>query len=85
MVALRGGWVRIWDEVFGWRNSPVPMKANAESGDVTAFSDEQGVVDVGQAFETGGGLQLKASGYVLMAVLFFAVYWVAAGPGCTPT
>jgi hypothetical protein len=40
-------------------------------------------VDLGKSFRNapGSGIGLRASGYVLMAVLFFAVYWVAAGPG----
>ncbi len=75
--ALGGGWVRIWDEILGWRSTPTRRVEDR----MTAYSDRLGVVDIGRSFDSGGSLSLTASGYVLVAVVFFAVYWVAAGPG----
>ena len=81
VTSLRGGWVRIWDEVFGWRNTPTPRRADADKV-VTPYGAPGGVVDVGAAFRsTGGVVRTTASMFVLLAVVFFAGYWVVAGPG----
>ncbi len=83
--SLRKGWASIWDEVMGWRNTPTarPDITPGKDPKVGPFGEATARVDLGMAFRNvpGGGLGLRASGYVLMAVLFFAVYWVAAGPG----
>lgn len=83
--SLRKGWVRIWDEIFGWRNTPSPMKTDAKTFVLGPYARElnsgNSITDLGVSFESGGNLGMTASAYVLVAVLFFAVYWVAAGPG----
>src|SRR5690606_14327846 len=77
---LSGGWVPIWDEIMGWRHNPTPPPSS-QTYQVSPFSDMPGVVDIGSSFTSGGSLPWTASGYVLIAVLFFAIYWAAAGPG----
>lgn len=80
--SLRGGWARIWDEMFGWRNTPtLPNKTMEDKGQTQAYEDSKGGVWVGTAFQAGGQLGMRASGYVLVAVVFFMGYWVIAGPG----
>ena len=83
--ALKGGWLNIWDEVMGWRNTPTarPDATPGKDAKIGPYGEAAAKVDLGGSFlkAPGGGLGLRASGYVLMAVLFFAVYWVAAGPG----
>lgn len=84
--SLRGGWVGIWDEIMGWRNVPTPrpdvLTANQVDLKRGPYGEAGSRVDVGPSFfSNGGNLGLRASGYILMAVLFFAVYWVVSGPG----
>lgn len=84
--ALRKGWPSIWDEVMGWRNTPTarPEVAAGQDAKIGPYGEPNARVDLGKSFLTfpsGSGLGLRASGYVLMSILFFAVYWVAAGPG----
>jgi hypothetical protein len=83
--ALRKGWPSIWDEVMGWRNTPTARADTAGGQDtkIAAYGEPNARVDLGKSFlnAPGSSIGLRASGYVLMAVLFFAVYWVAAGPG----
>lgn len=85
--ALRKGWASIWDEVMGWRNAPTarPDVLQAKDGKdpkLGPYGESLAKADVGPSFFChGGGVGLRGSSYVLVAVLFFAVYWVVAGPG----
>ncbi len=79
--AVRGGWVYVWDTVLGWRNDPQRAGPNAQ--EVTAYGRSGSAVDVGAAVLRGQSMSLRVSAYVLLAVGFFVVYWVLAGPVMT--
>ncbi len=74
------GWSRIWDTIFGWNNETIPL-ALENKDDSRGFSEPNRSIDLGYTFlrgmdHPGRGVQL-----VLLAVVFFILYWVAAGPG----
>ena len=87
--SLRGGWVPIWDEVLGWKNTLTELenRPKNEQDTPTAFTrdgmsrDGFAKLDMGAAFRRTGELGTRAAGYVMVAVIFFLVYWVVAGPG----
>ena len=79
--AVPSGWVYVWDTVLGWRNDPQRIRPNEQ--DMTAYSRSGSEVDVGAAVLRGQSMSLRVSAYVLLAVGFFAVYWVLAGPVLT--
>lgn len=80
--ALRGRWVKVWDELFGWRNDPTePEKEIGKRTAIGPYTRVGRAVDLAPAFTVGGKLTVRASGYILLALFFFGVYWVVAGPG----
>jgi hypothetical protein len=83
-VIYTSGWPRIWDRVFGWRNqSRSATEIKAAYGENT--NDPQ--YAEGSSVDVGGGVihEMEHSGrssvYIVIAVLFFIVYWIIAGPG----
>lgn len=80
---LRGHWPAVYDQIMAWRNDPVAPDPKAEENQIiTAYSSPYTHAgDVGAALRTGGALSLRASGYVLTAIIFCGIYWAIAGPG----
>ncbi|MDB5291040.1 MAG: hypothetical protein JWL69_2281 [Phycisphaerales bacterium] len=72
-------WPYVWDRVIGWHNDTLlpgdydKNKNPYESGD--------GTVDFGPSMLQGTDYTSKGATYIFLAILFFVVYWVAAGPG----
>ena len=79
--AVPSGWVYVWDTVLGWRNDPQRIRPNAP--ELTAYSRTGSSVDVGEAVLRPQSMSRRVSAYVLLAVGFFVVYWVLAGPVMT--
>jgi hypothetical protein len=82
-------WMYLWDRVFDWGNASQP---NGEIGDTgrsnfvvqgyrDRYADPGGAYQLARSFL--GGMEFPGTGmaYLSLAVLFFIVYWVAAGPG----
>jgi hypothetical protein len=74
------GWSRVWDTVFGWNNDTMPQQSR-DPDDNRGYGEPTRAIDLGYALlrgmdHPGRGVQL-----VLLAVVFFVLYWVAAGPG----
>jgi hypothetical protein len=73
------GWVYVWDHVFGWSNDAhlpndrTPTEETNYAGD--AYSD------VGSALNKGVEFGAKGTGLIALAVVFFVIYWIIAGPG----
>ena len=85
------GWPYVWTHVFGWRSDvycPPPMTGNSSQDDpaavlrATRYKPNSGI-DLGYALVGGSTLALtgKAAGLIALAIGFFIVYWLVAGPG----
>jgi len=76
------GWPYVWDKVFGWRNdtripqdqTEVDRKAYEETFQISS-------VDLGYAQLRGVEFGAKGAGLIVLAIFFFIVYWIVAGPG----
>lgn len=76
------GWLTIWDRIFDWKNSPLPVSADAKTA--VAQNEQWGPHnprDMGVATLSGMGFTGKSTLYVLLALGFFVLYWIVAGPG----
>lgn len=94
-MMVTNGWPRLWDKVFGWRNQTrtngemeefkAVNKGDAGQANLELFANQYtrgGGVDVGRTLINGGTEHsARSTAYVFLAVLFFIVYWVIAGPG----
>lgn len=73
------GWPYVWDHVFGWSNDAylpndrTTTEEGAYGGDV--FSD------VGSFLNKGVEFGAKGTGLIALAIVFFIIYWIVAGPG----
>jgi hypothetical protein len=85
------GWPYVWAHVFGWRSDAYvcpPLNANPSQDDPSVaarwnrYRPNSGV-DLGYSLIGGGMLSLsgKAAGLIALAIGFFVVYWLVAGPG----
>ena len=89
-VSLTGpdsdNWPHIWDHVLGWHNNTLTKldASSQESYDTQKAQRENtegGDVDLSQWMLKGTDYASKGAAYVFLAVLFFILYWLAAGPG----
>jgi hypothetical protein len=80
------GWPYVWDRIFGWNNDTYVLPANASKDD----TDLKARVDLyapADARDLGtaliGGLNFQSTGawLIFVAVAFFIIYWIIAGPG----
>ena len=87
------GWVYVWNKVFDWKDSPVVVdKYTTDS--TKRLWDGGNAVDLGEGL-IGSQLDLPGtvSALVAIALAFFIIYWIIAGPGlyaylankCQPT
>jgi hypothetical protein len=75
------GWVFIWDKIFDWHNSPV-IKAPYNTDSTLQSWARSGAVDLGPGL-VGDALNQTGtvSTLIAVAVAFFIIYWLIAGPG----
>jgi hypothetical protein len=77
-------WPYIWDRIFGWKNDSyvLPDKASEDDADprFKQFA-AAGPADLGYTLVQGLNLSSKATYLIFLAIFFFAVYWIVAGPG----
>jgi len=85
-----GGWPYVWDKVFGWKNQTIILddydhsKATGESADRIdhpEFSMEAPAIDLGASLMNGMQASARGIWLVTVAIFFFIVYWIVAGPG----
>ena len=73
------GWQYVWDHVFGWNNDDhLPNdRTQKEEADYTGdiYSD------LGSAMNKGVEFGAKGTGLIALAIVFFVIYWIVAGPG----
>lgn len=80
------GWPYVWDKVFGWKNDTYVIPAGTSK-------DDQRLKDLLDQYAAGApaglgmplvkGLNLSGKGMwlIFVAIAFFLIYWVVAGPG----
>ncbi len=90
--ANANGWAYVWLHVMGWRSDaylpPPQSAASGSSSDPAVKAREDryhssGSVDLGFPLIGGSLLNLGSKGawLIVLAIGFFVVYWLAAGPG----
>jgi hypothetical protein len=79
-------WPHVWDHIIGWHNDTVTRtdvgientKGIESEND---FRRADGAVDFGRWMLKGTDFGNRGAAYISLAVLFFILYWVVAGPG----
>jgi hypothetical protein len=79
-------WPYIWDQVFGWKNNTYVLSPNdsEDDGRIELRLKQLkpgGPVDLGNPLTKGLDLTSRANWLILLAIFFFVVYWLVAGPG----
>lgn len=75
------GWPYIWDRVFGWKNDThVASDIQQRDEDAYAVDFMTPPIDLGASQLAGVEFKSKGAGLIGLAILFFIVYWVIAGP-----
>jgi hypothetical protein len=77
------GWPHVWDELFDWPNEPtLNAKTPAGQDNPKLAPYAAGTTwEVGRAYLKLMEIPSTSAALIGIAVLFFIVYWVAAGPG----
>jgi hypothetical protein len=74
-------WPLIWNQIFDWKDDPL-IADRASDTLKSLFTDSTQTVDVGKELnDTTMELANKSLWLVSVAVIFFIVYWLVAGPG----
>jgi hypothetical protein len=74
------GWPNVWNHVLGWNDDPL-IKNNTTTERQAAPWDGGMGVDLYPSMMSGAGLKEKSRAFVGLAIIFFVVYWLIAGPG----
>ncbi|MEZ0265181.1 MAG: hypothetical protein ACAI43_10675, partial [Phycisphaerae bacterium] len=74
------GWFNVWDAVMDWPNEPVRVTQGGQATYKDLFATHVNV-ETGKASLQYMDLPSTSAALIGIAVLFFIVYWVAAGPG----
>ena len=79
---VKSGWVNVWNRVVGWNDTPIVVDKYTTENEKYRYA-HGGIVTMGQQYvdptilnQTG-----TVSSLVALAVAFFIIYWVVAGPG----
>jgi hypothetical protein len=86
-TATSAGWPYIWDKVFGWKNDTYvpPPGVSKDDQDVhpriAQYETHANPVDLGYPLTANLDETNTAAWLIFVAVAFFLVYWVVAGPG----
>jgi hypothetical protein len=80
------GWPYVWDKVFGWKNDTYVIPAGASKDDerLKNVFDQYAPgppADLGMPLVQGLNLSSKGMWLIFVAIAFFLIYWVVAGPG----
>jgi hypothetical protein len=79
---VKQGWASVWNRVFDWKDTPIVVDKYTGQNEKDRFA-RGGTVDIGRPFADPSILNLTGtvSSLVALAVAFFIIYWVVAGPG----
>jgi len=72
------GWLNVWDHVFGWQNDPVAGRSILQE-DKDRYP-AAAAVDLGKTLTVFED-KTKVGLFITLAVVFFILYWLLAGPG----
>lgn len=76
------GWPYVWDRVLGWKNDThVPADTDQATDDAYRESFMESAVDLGYPQLRGVEFGAKGAGLIVLAIFFFIIYWIIAGPG----
>jgi hypothetical protein len=75
------GWSRVWDRILGLNNDIIIPRPETPVERIAIYGSQASRFDLGQSLQ--GELELPGKGALLvaLAVLFFILYWLIAGPG----
>jgi hypothetical protein len=78
----QSGWIGIWDKVFDVKNDPrLLVKGAVNANDqITDAYGEGTVTDLGRSFTSAMNHPARGATLVVVAIGFFVIYWVIAGP-----
>jgi hypothetical protein len=71
-------WPLIWDRVFGWNNATIINPSDPEAAKYAVTAEPSNAA--GFLFN-GTDQEGKGAGLIGIAIVFFILYWIAAGPG----
>lgn len=74
------GWPNVWNHVLGWNDEPLVKQNNTPEEQLRPWDGGIGV-DLYPSMMSGAALQSKSQAFVGLAIIFFVVYWLIAGPG----
>ena len=79
---VKSGWASIWNRVYDWKYTPIVVDTYTTQ-DVKDRWAKGSTVDLGHAYVNPHILNQTGtvSSLVALAVAFFIIYWVIAGPG----
>jgi hypothetical protein len=77
------GWPYVWDHIFAWSND-THLPNDRTATDEARYGQDSttaAYTELGPALNRGVEFTSKGTGLIALAVLFFIVYWLVAGPG----
>jgi hypothetical protein len=74
------GWPNVWNRVLGWNDAPLVIQNNTTDEQKRPWDGGSGV-DLYPSMMSGAALESKSRAFVGLAIIFFVVYWLIAGPG----
>ena len=79
---VKSGWVNVWNRVLGWNDTPIVVDKYTTENEKYRYA-HGGIVTMGQQYVDPSILNQTGtvSSLVALAVAFFIIYWVVAGPG----
>jgi hypothetical protein len=82
------GWASVWDKALDWPNDTIAPRIDLASADTRykdaydrTYGGTAAAIDLSTAFLEGMEYGGRGLALVTLAVLFFIVYWLVAGPG----
>jgi hypothetical protein len=74
------GWPYVWDKVFDWQNKPLIVTPKTPTAEKERWDLGPGA-DLGESMLSGMEMPSKTAYLITVAIGFFVVYWLVAGPG----
>jgi hypothetical protein len=74
-------WAAIWNRVFDWKDDPL-IASRVGDAQKSMYTESTQTVDAGRELnDKTMELENKSLWFISVAVIFFIVYWLVAGPG----